>query len=277
MMKVIAVIFIIFMCLVVLYMLAIMPRMIKKPLRAPLMGVLYAHRGLHDNKSDAPENSMPAFQKAVEAGYGIELDVQLTKDRVPVVFHDFTLDRMCGVSGKVADYTFEELQKLHLLQTEQKIPKFEDFLKLVEGKVPFILELKVEMKDIDVCSKVSEMMKQYKGIYCIESFNPLVLRWYRKYDKGVIRGQLSDVFVKESKNAKAILHWTLENLIWNFITKPDFIAYNHHHYRKLSRCICRYIYGNLAVAWTIRSQEELNARKKDFDLFIFDSFIPKEK
>lgn len=277
MMKVIAVIFIIFMCLVVLYMLAIMPRMIKKPLRAPLMGVLYAHRGLHDNKSDAPENSMPAFQKAVEAGYGIELDVQLTKDRVPVVFHDFTLDRMCGVSGKVADYTFEELQKLHLLQTEQKIPKFEDFLKLVEGKVPFILELKVEMKDIDVCSKVSEMMKQYKGIYCIESFNPLVLRWYRKYDKGVIRGQLSDVFVKESKNTKAILHWTLENLIWNFLTKPDFIAYNHHHYRKLSRCICRYIYGNLAVAWTIRSQEELNARKKDFDLFIFDSFIPKEK
>ena len=74
--------------LLVAYLIAIMPRMMGRPDYAPLMGHYYAHRGLHDNETDAPENSMAAFRKAVDAGYGIELDVQLTKDRIPVVFHD---------------------------------------------------------------------------------------------------------------------------------------------------------------------------------------------
>ena len=74
--------------LLVAYLIAIMPRMMGRPDYTPLMGHYYAHRGLHDNETDAPENSMAAFRKAVDAGYGIELDVQLTKDRIPVVFHD---------------------------------------------------------------------------------------------------------------------------------------------------------------------------------------------
>ena len=73
-----------------------MPRMMGRPDYAPLMGHYYAHRGLHDNETDAPENSMAAFRKAVDTGYGIELDVQLTKDRIPVVFHDESLKRVCG-------------------------------------------------------------------------------------------------------------------------------------------------------------------------------------
>ena len=93
------------------YLWAILPRMTARPDRSPLLAQrCYAHRGLHDNATDAPENSMAAFRKAVEAGYGIELDVQLSKDRIPVVFHDETLRRVCGVEGKVRDYTFEELQ-----------------------------------------------------------------------------------------------------------------------------------------------------------------------
>ncbi len=259
---------------IVLYLLAIMPRMVHKPDKKPFLGVLYAHRGLHDNEGDAPENSMRAFEKAVKAGYGIELDVQLTKDRIPVVFHDFTLERICGVKGKVQDYTYEELQRFRLCRSEERIPRFEDFLKMVGGRVPLIVEYKVEWTDVGVCPLADGMLRDYKGTYCIESFNPLALLWYRKHHNEVVRGQLSDAFLQE-EGLKGLLYFVLEHMLLNFVTKPDFIAYNHKYYWTLSRQICKKLYHCLAVAWTIRSQKELEARRKDFDLFIFDSFIPK--
>ena len=113
--------------LVLLYLLMIMPRMLGRPDTAPFMKWLYAHRGLHDNSSDAPENSMRAFKKAVDAGFGIEMDVQLSKDGVPVVFHDYTLKRICGEEGKVEQYTFEELQQFPLCGTDQRIPSLKMF------------------------------------------------------------------------------------------------------------------------------------------------------
>lgn len=256
-----------------LYLLAIMPRMVHKPDKKPFLGVLYAHRGLHDNGSDAPENSMRAFEKAVKAGYGIELDVQLSKDRIPVVFHDFTLERVCGVKGKVYDYTYEELQQFRLCQSEERIPRFEDFLKMVGGRAPLIVEYKVEWTDVSVCPLADKMLQDYKGTYCIESFNPLALLWYRKHRNEVVRGQLSDAFLQE-EGLKGLLYFVLEHMLLNFMTKPDFIAYNHKYYWTLSRQICKKLYRCLAVAWTIKSQKELEARRKDFDLFIFDSFIP---
>lgn len=275
MMTVIAVIFWVWFALMVLYMLAIMPRMVKRADRNPFLHVLYAHRGLHDNETDAPENSKKAFAKAVEAGYGIELDIQLSKDQVPVVFHDATLERACGVQGKVCDYTFEELQQFPLFKSDEKIPRFDEVLKLVDGKVPLIVELKIEWKDLELCPIADALLREYKGIYCIESFNPLAVYWYRKNHREIMRGQLSDSFKQEDGTLyKSPLYWILENLLLNFLAKPDFVAYNHKFYRNRSRCICRYVYGGLAVAWTIKSQEELDARREDFDLFIFDSFIP---
>lgn len=261
--------------LVVLYLLMIMPRMLHRPDRKPFEGVLYAHRGLHDNSGDAPENSMAAFRRAVEAGYGIELDVQLSRDKIPVVFHDFTLERMCGVQGKVADYTYEELQQFSLKGTEEKIPRFEDFLKLVDGRVPLIIEYKIPGGITEVCPIADRFLAEYKGVYCIESFNPLGLLWYRQNRKHIMRGQLADDFVKAGeKEFSRGFYFLLHNLLFNFLTKPDFIAYNHHRYRDMSRQICRYLYGAPAVAWTIKSETELAERRGDFDLFIFDSFVP---
>ncbi len=267
-----------------LYLSAIAPRLIKGPsAESFLKQILYAHRGLHDNRTDAPENSMAAFKKAVDAGYGIELDVQLTKDSVPVVFHDFTLERVAryeeenkSVSGKVIDYTFDELSKFHLLASDEKIPKFEDFLKLVDGKVPLIIELKIEGFDTSVCEIVDKLLSEYKGAYCIESFNPLGLIWYKKNRKDVFRGQLSQEFFRvPEKHLHTPLHFMLSFLNFNFLTRPDFIAYNHAHSKNLSRMLCHGLFKKTAAAWTIRSQEELNRNKKRFDIFIFEGFIPK--
>ena len=270
------VVLIVILVLIVLYFLAIKPRLSRQKQWAPFKGVYYAHRGLHDNESEAPENSLPAFKKAVKAGYGIELDVQLTKDRVPVVFHDFTLERACGKPGKVYEYTYEELQQFPLFQSNERIPKFEEILKEVDGKVPLIVEIKLEWMDLTVCAFVDKLLKEYKGMYCIESFNPLVLTWYRRYHNDVLRGQLSDAFLKEGEY-RGVLYWILQNLLLNWMTKPDFVAYNHKYADNLSRRLCRKLYKNMAAAWTIKSQQELEAAKEEFDVFIFDSFIPKKQ
>ena len=262
-----------------MYLLAVMPRMTGKPDMTPFETKFYAHRGLHDNRSQAPENSMAAFKKAVDAGYGIELDVQLTADKVPVIFHDFTLARMCGVQGYVKDYTYEQLRRLKLLDSGETIPTLREFLDMVDGRVPLLIEYKSNDTDMTVCRKVDPMLRSYKGIYCIESFNPLVLLWYRRHRARVMRGQLSDVFSREpeySTLTKAAPMLPFQFLLANFLSKPDFIAYNHQYKNNISRRLCRNLYRAKAAAWTIKSRKELAEAEQDFDVFIFDSFLPGE-
>ncbi len=267
--------------LILIYLILIMPRLRNKPDMTMFRNqCFYAHRGLHDNATDAPENSLRAFKKAVEAGYGIEMDVQLTKDKIPVVFHDDTLDRICGVSGTVDSYTYEELQQFSLLGTDQKIPKFADFLKLVDGKVPLIVEHKIERRhDMSVCEIVSSMLDEYQGPYCIESFNPFGVRWYKLHRPQVIRGQLSQLFRKhgmKSSPKMALVFFAMEHLLFNFLTSPDFIAYDCRDLEEPSRKICRSLYGNVPVSWTVKSAEQLKSIRKKFDVYIFEGFIPDQ-
>lgn len=175
MLTVLKVIGMIILVIVVLYLLMIMPRMINRPDFTPFQGRLYAHRGLHDNETNAPENSLNAFQKAVDAGYGIELDVQLTKDEKMVVCHDFDLKRICGADVKVRDLTFEELQGYHICKSDQTIPTFEEVLRLIDGKVPLIIEYKVPGMSAKVCEMADALLQDYKGLYCVESFHPLAV------------------------------------------------------------------------------------------------------
>lgn len=269
---------IIYLIITLIYFILIMPRLSHKAQRKPFTEQAYfAHRGLHDNKTEAPENSMAAFRKAVEAGYGIELDVHITKDEIPVIFHDDTLKRVCGVEGKVSDYTLEELQQFRLLGTEEKIPLFKDFLDMVDGKVPLIVEIKANDNDLRVCQKADELLREYKGLYCMESFNPMAVRWYKKHNSEVVRGQLSDSFMHaDDQQYHSPLYFAMEHLLFNIIAKPDFIAYNHVYFKNRSRQINRYFYNAMSAAWTIRSQEQLDERINDFDVYIFEGFIPKQ-
>lgn len=271
-MKLIADIISIIFILCLVYGFLIAPRMFRKPDRKPFYCRHYAHRGLFDNETDASENSLRAFAKAVNAGYGIELDVQLSKDDVPVVFHDATLERMCGVKGNVWEYTYEELQKLTLAQSNERIPKFEEVLALVDGRVPLIVEYKLDRVQTKVCELGNELLKNYRGAYCIESFHPLALIWYRKNRPDVLRGQLSMNFKAEYKKHKEYI--LLTYLLTNVATRPDFIAYQHSDASVISRKICR-VLGALSVTWTIKNQKQYEAVKDEFDLFIFDSCILK--
>lgn len=264
-MKVVIVCLILF----IIYLFLIAPRMMGRADRSAFMNIHYAHRGLFDNKSDAPENSLAAFRKAVEAGYGIELDVQLSKDGIPVVFHDKTLKRMCGVDGVVWDYTLEELKSFRLAQSKECIPTFEEALAVIAGKTPIIVEYKLDRVQTEVCEKANELLNAYSGVYCIESFHPLAVLWYKKNRPDVMRGQLSKEFWKD-EGYKAAIYTMMAFLLSNVATRPDFIAYNHSDASNISRRLCKAM-GAFSVAWTIKSKEDYEKAKKHFDVFIFDS------
>lgn len=233
----------------------------------------YAHRGLHNE--ERAENSMSAFLAAAEAGYGIELDVHLSRDGKLVVFHDKTLNRICGVNGHVSDFTAKELSRLSLSGTGEGIPLFSDVLAAIDGRVPLLIEIKEETTKTDVAAAVCNMLKSYKGEYIIESFNPFSLRTVKKRMPNVCRGILSTKYFtfKKLDSAKFLL---LQLLMANFLCRPAFVAYDHTHANAISLKIIRALFGVPTLAWTVRSrEEEVNAYNNGFDAIIFENYLPK--
>lgn len=237
---------------------------------------MIAHRGLFDNHSEAPENSLAAFRKAADQWFGMELDVQLTKDGKLVVFHDFDMKRMCGVHKKITELTYAELEQYSLKNSTEKIPLFSNVLELVNGKVPLVVEIKVGFDYKATTEAVAAMLSQYKGIYCMECFNPLSLVWYRKHYPQVLRGQLSMDFFQSEDKMPQIVRFFLTNLLLNFWAKPDFISYNHKDRKIRGFRMCCKLFGVKTAARTIKSEAELESVRDVFDMFIFDSFLPKE-
>lgn len=252
-----------------------MPRITKKMEFDAFKGKFYAHRGLHNNEKGIPENSMSAFEKAIDKNYGIELDVQITKDDIAVVFHDEMLNRVCNQKGKLRDYTYDELCEFQLFNSMEKIPKLVDVLEKVDGKVPLIVEIKMYNLNKKVCVMTNNALNDYKGTYCIESFNPLALRWYKYHCPHVVRGQLSSALNREQGKKNPLL-FMIEHLLTNVVARPDFISYNHLYKNRLNRILCKKIFGSLSVTWTIKSKLELEKAIKDFDIFIFEGFIPEK-
>lgn len=237
--------------------------------------VKFAHRGLHGD--GRAENSMSAFAAAKEAGFGIELDVRLSKDGELVVFHDPTLERVCGQEGRVIDYTAEELSKISLSGTEDGIPKFSDVLKLIDGAVPLLIEIKMDVGENGVAEKLVEVIEGYKGDYIVESFNPVALRTVRKLRPDILRGILSCLYMKKEKYKGKLLYKLLENLNLNFLIRPDFIAYETEGHAKSVLRFIRHTYGTPLFAWTVRSkEEEAEAIGYGFDSVIFEKYIPEK-
>ena len=234
-------------------------------------GKKFAHRGLWDQES--PENSLAAFQKAVNAGYGIEFDIHKTCDGHVVVFHDDTLTRMCGVEGKVEQKTLAELKELRLLGTDQQIPTLEEMLALVDGRVPLLVELKGESTATGLCPVADAILSQYKGDYIVESFNPLLVRWYRKNRPDVVRGQLF-CNLNNGKMVKKLIYYLITALITNVLARAHFLARGQDSARNPSFLICKYLFRAPVFVWTVRAQNEIPADQRDG--MIFEGFIPKE-
>ena len=260
-------------CLVVIfivYLFLVAPKNRKE--MKDFKSVMYAHRGLHN--SERAENSMSAFKAALEGGYGIELDIRLSKDGKLVVFHDDTLDRVCGREGKVIDFTAEELALFSLSGTSDGIPLFSDVLSLVDGKVPLLVEIKEDPGDSTVSEATCKILADYHGPYIVESFNPLSLRVVKKNMPVITRGILSHRYYAYEQYKKP-LYFLLQTLLLNFLCRPAFIAYDHRHADCFSLRFVRKFFGVPTLAWTVRSlEDEKIARKNGFDGIIFENYIP---
>lgn len=242
-----------------------------------LENVRYAHRGLHDAENGVPENSMAAFRRAVGHGFGAELDVHLMADGNLAVVHDSDLSRVCGKSALIEDLTAFELNYYPLMGTEEHIPLLRDVLDLFEDKTPLIIELKVERGNAyALTDAVMAALEGWNGTYCIESFHPAVLLRLKEKYPHVLRGQLSQNFMRGSEvNGLALpTRFMMTNLLTTALTKPDFIAYNYRDRANPSLRLMRALYGVHEAAWTVRDKETMDRLAEEGVPSIFETFTP---
>ena len=259
--------------LAALWLFLIAPGRASRAARAPFAGRAFAHRGLYELDQSVPENSLPAFQRAVEAGFGAELDVQRTKDGQIVVFHDDSMQRACGVNGAIRDYTYEELQAFALFGTEERIPPFLDVLRIFDGKQPLIVELKYG-PDWELLSEATrQMLDEYGGLACVESFHPAMVRWFWKHDPTRLRGQLSEAARFSRKNLPLPLAFMMSRLLTDCLTRPQFIAYRVGP-KPLSVRLAERM-GAMKVLWTAREKELHQQRMDENDAIIFEGYRPE--
>lgn len=302
--------------------------------------VWYAHRGLHDAGSGltaqyavesgeyvalarrmaikagygdasvsgpiAPENSLASFAAACEAGYGIELDLQLTADDQVVVVHDPDLMRVAGDPRRIADLTYDELTRIPLFPNDapgtavasalpgsddpesvttplnapsgyyQHVPLFSDVLDVVAGRAPLIVEYKFDdnsawgPRDEELMEKGDALLQAYDGPYVVESFNPAAVHWYADHRPEVCRGQLA---WGPSLEEAGLKEWAAGLLIFDWISRPDFIAYDWSGGNSPQMRLARAM-GAVPVSWTVRSSDELAQCDDWFDHHIFEAFVP---
>lgn len=228
-------------------------------------GVLY-HRGKHN--SNIKENTIEAFKGAIEDGLGVELDVRLTKDFKVVVSHDSSLERVYGVCKKIENLSYEEI----CIITNNSVPLFSDVLKLINNKIGVMVEIKSTRVGV-LEEKVYEILKNYDGRFVIVCFNPFTLRYFRKKDKSIIRGQLSYSYY-DSKLSK-IKRFMLSHLWLNVFSKPHFISYgiDNCNYKLLNKIHKK---GYFIIGWTYKDEKNKVALKQIYDNMIIENLNIKE-
>ncbi len=228
-----------------------------------------AHRGLHS--ATVPENSLAAFEAAIERGYAIELDVRPIDDGTVIVFHDDKLTRMTNRDGYACNLTTADLEEIRLVGSNEKIPTFKEVLDLVAGRTPILIEIKNTDTKVGQLEKdVLEFLSSYTGEYAIQSFNPFSVEYFKKNAPGTIRGQLS-CFFTDQNSPSFFKRFLLKRLKLNKVSSPDFIAYDH---RNLPN---KYVTKTKlpVLAWTVCSNSEMEKVRPYCDNIIFQNFLPE--
>lgn len=227
----------------------------------------YAHRGLHGGMTDSPplENSMGAFEAALQAGYGIECDVQPSADGVAMVFHDHDLRRLTGQDGLISQTKTDVLKTMALNGDNGTIPTLENLLALVGSRKPILIEIKSDVENFaPLCLSVRRALEGYRGKAAIMSFNPAIVRWFRKTAEHVICG----LVVTEQGNKGLIGRAKRHANMW--LAKPDFLAYD---IRDLPSTFARSqrSRGMPILTWTVRTPEQKQTAKKHTNAMIFET------
>ncbi len=230
-----------------------------------------AHRGLHGE--NIPENSLAAFKNAIKHKCPIELDVTCLADGTPVVFHDEKLSRMTGQDGFITGSSLEQISKLSLLGTKEKIPTLAAALSAIDGKVPVLIEIKNFGKVGALEKAVWKCLQTYTGDYAVMSYNPYCLEWFKINAPKVKRGQLASFF--RDKEITGIRRFSLKRMLLNKkVSEPNFIIYNADD---LPNKYVKKYYGKMPVlTCCIRSKDEEMRLAGHYDNFVFDGYLPAQ-
>ena len=222
----------------------------------------FAHRGLHGE--GRVENSRAAFDAAIAAGYGIELDVQLSRDGEAMVFHDYKLDRLTGAVGEVAALSAAQLGAIRLSGTDETIPTLRETLQHIAGRVPVLIEVKAPgLNATRNCMAVFRALEGYRGTVGVMSFNPHVPRWFAAHAPRVLRGLVM------TENGRRGVRGRLERAFAFWRSHAQFLAYD---VRDLpSRFARRRRKRGMPVfTWTVRSDEDHGRAALHADQIIFE-------
>ena len=246
--------------------------MTHRPIPEWLLTKPIAHRGLHNIQAGIPENSMPAFDAAMEAGYPIELDVQQLSDGTLIVFHDPYLTRATGVRRLLADTTFEQLRDLRLFETQHAIPSLNQVLEHVAGRVPLLIELKRRPDAPHVVRDTLPLLRQYQGSYAVQSFDPFTVAQLRRalpqIAAGQIGGPLSETRVSRFDKLAS------RTLLTLFASRADFINFD---LRALPSAWVKLVASALrlpVLCWTVRTAEDLDKARALGLNFVFEGLMP---
>ncbi len=262
----------------VTYVFLVMPR-VTDAADMDLQSTDYAHRGLH-NKS-VPENSLTAFRRARDAGYGIELDVRLSQDGRIFVFHDENLMRMCGVKYKLSDCKSSYLRTLNLKESWESIPTLKSVLELIDGNVPILIEIKgtrLDRRTKVLCKRLSEMLDSYHGAFAVQSFSPEILSYFRKYRPRFARGLLL-TSLKGERGKKAVdnafLRFALRHMLTNVLCRPDFISVDGTLINEPAFLLATKLFRAKGFVWTVRTEKQYSYCRSRGLYTIFERIDPK--
>ena len=236
-------------------------------LKSALFSVPIAHRGLWG--ADVTENSAFSYENAAANGYPVEIDVYSSREGELFCFHDKSLERMTGAKGFIYEKTAEELKSLDLIGGG-KIPTLKETLEIAEGRIPLLIEIK-NQPDKRIVERTVAALKDYKGEFAIQSFNPLYIAKVKKLAPKIIRGILATNDEKDLEGENTVTRFIVKNLALNFIAKPDFISYKHTGLPLKKNKIK----NKALLCWTITSQDEYDRVKPLCDNIIFENFIPE--
>lgn len=230
---------------------------------------IIAHRGIHNDK--VPENSLKAFDLAVSKNVPIELDVHILKDGKVVVFHDDKLKRMTSCDKRIKDCTYDEIRNLKLNDSIEKIPTLKDVLKLVNGRVPIVIEFKCDVLDHSLEKEVIKIIDNYKGELLLKSFNYKIVKYLKKNTNREVGFLYSSVENKKKKYG-FLKRFIYKHIDFRLFIKPDFISCDYHminnnnikKYRKT---------GKKLFIWTIRTKEDYEKYKDKCDKLIVENII----
>lgn len=230
---------------------------------------MIAHRGLHNNL--IPENSLTAFKKCIERNIPFEFDIHLLKDGTIVVFHDDNLKRMTGLDKYLINCDYQEISKLYLKGTKEKIPTLDEVLELVNGKVLLDIELKYDHKRYLLENILLEKLKDYKGEVILKSFDFKTVLYLKKHTKSKVGLLMYDIN-KHKKETLWIERFILKRINFLKIVKPDFVAC------ELSSLPLEDIKkyrdkGHDVYIWTVKTNDDLEKAKKYGDYFLVENII----